>query len=84
MEDCYDVDDWTSAHPELPIHFIAGADDPCIVSIEKFSEAVSFIRTRGYRTVTSKVYPGLRHEILNEIGKEDVWRDVSALLMSWL
>ena len=84
MEDCYDVDDWTSAHPELPIHFIAGADDPCIVSIEKFSEAVSFIRTRGYRTVTSKVYPGLRHEILNEIGKEDVWRDVSALLKSWL
>ena len=84
MEDTYDVDDWTLTRPELPIHFIAGADDPCIVNIQKFSQAVSFIRTRGYRTVTSKVYPGLRHEILNEIGKEDVWRDVAALLKSWL
>ena len=84
MEDTYDVDDWNVTRPELPIHFIAGADDPCIVNIQRFSEAVSFIRARGYRTVTSKVYPGLRHEILNEIGKEDVWRDVAALLKSWL
>ena len=84
MEDTYDVDDWNVTRPELPIQFIAGADDPCIVNIQRFSEAVSFIRARGYRTVTSKVYPGLRHEILNEIGKEDVWRDVAALLKSWL
>ena len=84
MEETYDVDDWNVTRPELPIHFIAGADDPCIVNIRKFSRAVSFIRARGYRTVTSKVYPDLRHEILNEIGKEDVWRDVAALLKSWL
>ena len=43
------------------------------------SEAVSFLRARGYREVTSKVYPKMRHEILNETGREDVWRDLLGL-----
>ena len=84
MQDTYDPDDWTVANPALPVHFIAGSDDPCIGSIKQFSQAVSFFRSRGYRTVTSKIYPGMRHEILNELGKEEVWRDVAAILKSWL
>ena len=84
MQDIYSPKGWTVSHPELPVHFIAGSDDPCIVSIRKFSEAVSFIRARGYREVTSQVYPGLRHEILNETGREDVFRDILARLESWL
>ena len=39
---------------------------------------------RGYREVTSQVYPKMRHEILNETGREDVWRDVLARLDGWL
>jgi alpha-beta hydrolase superfamily lysophospholipase len=84
MQDIYSPKGWVVSHPELPVHFIAGSDDPCIVSIRKFSEAVSFIRARGYREVTSQVYPGLRHEILNETGREDVFRDILARLESWL
>lgn len=84
MEETYDPDDWTVAVPSLPVHFIAGADDPCIGSIEQFSKAVSFFRSRGYRTVTSKIYPGMRHEILNENGKEQVWKDVCDILNSWV
>ena len=84
MKDIYSPQGWTVAHPDLPIHFIAGSDDPCIVSIRKFSEAVSFLRARGYREVTSKLYPGLRHEILNETGREEVYRDVLARLDGWL
>ena len=45
---------------------------------------MSFLRGRGYREVTSQVYPKLRHEILNEIGREDVWRDVRERLDGWL
>ena len=26
--------------------------------------------------VTSAIYPAMRHEVLNEIGKEDVWNDI--------
>ena len=42
------------------------------------------MRSRGYTTVTSKVYPKMRHEILNELGKEDVWRDAEDILSNWL
>ena len=84
MKDIYSPDGWNVTKPDLPVHFIAGAEDPCIISLKKFSQAVSFLRGRGYREVTSKVYPGMRHEILNETGREDVWRDVRERLDGWL
>lgn len=84
MLDIYSPDGWKVTRPGLPVHFIAGAEDPCIISLKKFSQAVSFLRARGYREVTSQVYPGMRHEILNELGREDVYRDVLARLDGWL
>lgn len=69
---------WAMQNPELPIFFIAGADDPCIISEKDFQKAVNFMRERGYRDVKSKLYPSMRHEILNEIGKLEVWQDVVA------
>lgn len=84
MKDIYSPEGWIVAHPDLPVHFIAGAEDPCIISIKKFSEAVSFLRDRGYQEVTSRIYPKMRHEILNETGREDVWRDVRTRLDTWL
>ena len=84
LRDTYAPKGWGLSRPDLPVHFIAGASDPCIVSLKKFSQAVSFLRDRGYRQVTSQVYPGLRHEILNENNKEDVWRDLNTLLDTWL
>lgn len=67
---------WQMQNPSAPIFFVAGADDPCIISAQDFAKAVNFMRTRGYRDVESKLYPRMRHEILNEIGKEEVWADV--------
>ena len=84
MKDIYSPEGWNVKNPDLPVHFIAGAEDPCIISIRKFSQAVSFLRGRGYRDVTSKVYPQMRHEILNETGRENVWSDVRERLDNWL
>lgn len=84
LVETYDEKGWAVAHPNLPVHYIAGGNDPCIDSVKKFSRAVSFLRSRGYRQVSSKVYPGMRHEILNETGREDVWLDLKNLLFSWL
>lgn len=69
---------WAMRNPEMPVLFIAGADDPCIISEKDFQKAVNFLRERGYSNVKSKLYPGMRHEILNEIGKVEVWQDVIA------
>lgn len=72
----YSKKGWRVENPELPVMFIAGADDPCIISWKDFDKAVNFMRKRGYENVSSKLYPRMRHEILNEIGKEEVWQDV--------
>lgn len=75
---------WALTQPNLPIHFIAGSHDPCIGNVKRFSRAVSFMRECGYRQVSSKVYTGMRHEILNETGREAVWTDLKDLLIAWL
>lgn len=72
----YSKSGWVVQHPDLPILFIAGADDPCIISEKDFLKAVNFLRSRGYHNVESKLYPHMRHEILNETGKIEVWQDV--------
>lgn len=72
----YDDDGWINRHKDLPIFFIAGSEDPCIVNEDKFRKAVYFMKTVGYSYITDKLYPGLRHEILNEDIKEEVYEDV--------
>lgn len=62
--------------PDLPIFFIAGGDDPVIQNAEKWEKAQEFLRKAGYKNVSGKLYEGMRHEILNEIGKEEVYADV--------
>ena len=56
--------------------FIAGGDDPVIINKEKWQKAQEFLKQTGYKNVTGKLYEGMRHEILNETGKEEVYRDV--------
>lgn len=63
-------------HPDLPILFIAGAEDPVIVSEEKWRAAQSFLKNVGYQNVSGILYAGMRHEILNEIEKEKVYKDI--------
>lgn len=76
MQRAYNRKGWAMTNPTAPIFFISGADDPCLISHKDFVRAVNFMRQRGYQNVTSKLYPGMRHEILNEKGKQEVWRDV--------
>jgi alpha-beta hydrolase superfamily lysophospholipase len=83
MLDTYSDKGWNVGNPSLPIHFIAGADDPCITSRKDFEKAVGHIRSVGYAKVTSKLYEGMRHEILNETDRMKVWNDVLETLDSW-
>ncbi|MBQ8374736.1 MAG: alpha/beta hydrolase [Clostridia bacterium] len=63
-------------NPALPIYFIAGADDPVIVSKEKWEEAKSFMTSLGYQKVSGVLYEGLRHEVFNELDSEAVYADL--------
>jgi alpha-beta hydrolase superfamily lysophospholipase len=37
----------------------------------------------GYANVTARTYEGLRHEILNEVGRENIWQDVVSVFEKW-
>ena len=71
-------------NPGLPVHFISGADDPCAPDAKGFDDAVARLRADGFQRVTSKMYPGMRHEILNDDGREQVIGDLLALFDQWV
>lgn len=73
---------WKIYDPMMPIMFMAGSDDPCIISEEKFHKAAEAMHKGGYRNVTSILYPGMRHEVLNEIDKQDAWNDILDFILS--
>ena len=83
MDDAYARNDWRLSNPQLPIWFISGEEDPCLISLRKFNHAVDNMRKVGYVNVTSKLYPHMRHEIVNELGKEQVWNDILNQLTNW-
>ncbi len=66
---------WACRNPDLPILFISGGDDPCMGNVRKFKQALDHLRMQGYRRVRGRIYPGLRHELLNEYEKEKIYRN---------
>ncbi len=76
MIETYASDKWMLSNPNLPVMFLAGADDPIVGGEANFHKSVAHICKRGYTNVTSVLYSDMRHEVLNEIGKESVWTEI--------
>ena len=76
MKRAYDVKHWKCTKPEMPVLFISGAEDPCMGNVRQFAKTVRAMRRAGYRDVRGKLYPGMRHEILNEKEREKVYHDI--------
>ena len=72
---------WYRAVPRgLPLLLIAGDDDP----VGKWGEGVRYVyeklKEAGVADVGLQLYPGARHELLNELNREDVFEDVALFL----
>lgn len=80
MQGAYSKKGWQMKNPQVPVLFISGQEDPCMGSIRQFSKAVWHMRYLGYKDVRGKVYPGMRHEILNEKEKNEVYRDIATYI----
>ena len=83
MEETYSVTDWNVCNPRIPILFIAGKQDPCIINVQKFNEAVDFIKQRGYTNVSAHLFDAMRHEILNELEHQKVYDYICKTINSW-
>ena len=80
MKKAYDVHGWRCTRSKMPVLFISGAEDPCLGNVRKFAGAVHAMRRAGYLDVKGKLYPGMRHEILNEKDHEKVWKDIAVYI----
>lgn len=60
----------------LPIIFISGSEDPVGEYGKGVKRAYEDIKNSGVKDVESILYEGGRHEMLNEIEREDVYNDI--------
>lgn len=64
----------------LPILLISGAEDPVGKDGEGVRHLYEIMQKLGFTDIDIKLYLDMRHEILNELGKEEVYQD----LLNWL
>lgn len=64
----------------LPVHFIAGGDDPVGDYGAGVRKAAAQFEKHGMERVSCRIYPLCRHEIINEINKEEILADVGKWL----
>ena len=60
----------------IPIYFMSGAADPVGDYGKGVERAYKMFCDVGMRDVTMRLYPEGRHEMLKEINREDVCRDI--------
>ncbi|WP_314242957.1 alpha/beta hydrolase [Empedobacter tilapiae] len=72
---------WVKAIPQsLPIYFVSGADDPIGDFGKGVLQSYKDLEQNGFEKVSIKLYPNLRHEILNESIRDEVYQDI----IDWL
>ena len=69
-------------NPELPIYFMSGDADPVGENGKGVMRAYRSFLDAGMKDVSLKLYHEGRHEILNELNREEVYRDILAWLES--
>ena len=62
---------------DLPIYVFSGEKDPVGANIQGL---IAALKTTGFVRLTTRIYPGARHETLNETNRDEVTRD----LIGWL
>jgi len=57
----------------LPILLASGIDDPCTGGNEGRKDSLDILRKSGFVNITEKIFDNMRHEILNENDRQNVY-----------
>lgn len=71
---------YRSVNSELPIFMIRGEDDPATGFEKGAAQSIHVLRQAGFQKIRVKTYPRMRHEILNESGRDMVIADIVKFL----
>lgn len=72
----------TAMNKDMPVYFMSGDMDPVGECGKGVQKAYNNFLDAGMKDVSIKLYPGGRHEMLNEINKDEVYTDILAWLNS--
>ena len=73
--------EWYEAVPkDLPILLVSGEEDPVGDYGAGVKSVAEGLQATGHGKVTLKLYPGCRHEVLNETNRQEVMED----LLAWI
>ena len=79
IQDCQSKTTIDRIPKELPLLLVSGEEDPIGAYGKGVEAAYESYKKAGIQDVTIKLYPGDRHEILNELDREMVYQD----LLDW-
>ena len=65
---------------DLPIYLISGSEDASNDMTKNLFKLIERYKNYGIKDLTYKIYEGARHEIFNEINRDEVFKDV----IDWL
>ena len=72
----YDANKLNKIPKKLPIFILSGSDDP----VGEYSKSVKALRDQyiylDMKNIQMKIYQGGRHEMINEINRQEVYKDV--------
>lgn len=66
---------------DLPVFFVAGGDDPVGSYGKGVRHTVSEFKKAGMTDVSCRIYPLCRHEILNEINRQEIFADIGGWIL---
>jgi alpha-beta hydrolase superfamily lysophospholipase len=61
---------------DLPVLFVSGEEDPVGNYGKGVKKAYESFEKAGMKRISLKLYPGDRHELLNEKDREQVWEEL--------
>lgn len=79
FKDCQDKDTVAMIDKDLPILLTSGAEDPVGSYGKGVEQAYKLYQNAGIKDLQMKIYEGDRHEILNELDRQQVYED----LLTW-
>lgn len=75
-----DIKNISKTPKELPVLIFSGSEDPVGSKGKTVIKCYREYEKAGVKNLKIKLYPGMRHETFNEIGKEEVYMDI----LCWL
>lgn len=68
---------WAASIPKsFPLLFVSGQNDPIGDFSKGVIQTVDYLKQDGFKDINVKIYPEMRHEILNEEIREEVFTEI--------